>query len=77
MFDIEKDNTYKFMFNNAQIVLNSMSAEQLEQPRQKQKVKHKLCLKSMSVEQLEQLRQKQKVKPKDAAETPKQRAIVP
>ena len=31
----------------------------------------------MSVEQLEQLRQKQKVKPKDAAETPKQRAIVP
>ena len=31
----------------------------------------------MSVEQLEQLRQKQKVKPKDAAETPKQRAIAP
>ena len=31
----------------------------------------------MSAEQLEQLRQKQKVKPKDAVETPKQRAIVP
>ena len=31
----------------------------------------------MSAEQLEQLRQRQKVKPKDAAETPKQRAIVP
>ena len=39
MFDIEKDNTYKFMFNNAQIVLKSMSAEQLEQLRQRQKVK--------------------------------------
>ena len=53
VYHIEEDNTYKFMFNNAQIVLKSMSAEQLEQ-----------------------LRQKQKVKPKDAAETPKQSAIL-
>ena len=36
---IKEDNTYKFMFNNAQIVLKSMSAEQLEQLRQRQKVK--------------------------------------
>ena len=54
VYHIEEENTYKFMFNNAQIVLKSMSAKQLEQ-----------------------LRQKQKVKPKDAAKTPKQRAMVP
>ena len=36
MYHIEKYNTYKFMFNNVQIVLKSMSAKQL---RKKQKDK--------------------------------------
>ena len=50
MYHIEKDNTYKFMFNNAQIVLKSMSAEQLEQLGQKQKVKPKDVLKFQNKE---------------------------
>ena len=41
VYHIEKDNTCKFMFNNAQIVLKSMSVEQLEPLRQTQKVKPK------------------------------------
>jgi len=37
----EKNNTHKFVFNNAQIVLKPMNAEQLEQLKQKQEAKPK------------------------------------